>query len=327
MKNRKFHRNDTSGGRKIHQIDTSDSESDDELFLGMLTLDVNTVDADDKWSAELNVNEKPVMFQLDTGAKCNVITRETYNALDTAAPLSKPDAPLMSYTGHKIHTEGTAILPVQHNSKNYQLIFYVEYVKSPNILGERSCSDMNLVQRVQSVTQQHAKSENLDNILSQPEYDELLKELGCLPGEHSIKLNKSVTPTVQTPRKIPVALRDKVRDELTRMESLGVIVKQDEPTPWVNSMVVVNKGSKVRRKNGSKEYNLKLNRGKCEIKRTEVKYVGHLLTAEGVKPDPEKIRAVETMKKPENKQELLTFLGFIQYLRKFSLRRNKTMRK
>ena len=67
----------------------------------------------------------------------------------------------------------------------------------------------------------------------------------------------------------------------------------------------------------SKEYNLKLNRGKCEIKRTEVKYVGHLLTAEGVKPDPEKIRAVETMKKPENKQELLTFLGFIQYLGKF----------
>ena len=51
---------------------------------------------------------------------------------------------------------------------------------------------------------------------------------------------------MQPPRKIPVALRDKVRDELTRMESLGVIVKQDEPTPWVNSMVVVNKGSKIR---------------------------------------------------------------------------------
>ena len=434
--NRKFHRNDTSGGRKIHQIDTSDSESDDELFLGMLTLDVNTVDADDKWSAELNVSETPVTFQLDTGAKCNVITRETYNALDIAAPLSKPDTPLKSYSGHKIHTEGTAILPVQHNGKNYQLKLYVVDVKSPNILGEKSCTDMNLVQRVQSVTQHDAKSVNSDNILSQPEYDELFKGLGCLPGEHSIKLDKSVTPTVQPPRKIPVALRDKVRDELTRMESLGVIVKENEPTPWVNSMVVVNKGSKIRicidpkdlnnaimREHyplrtidevianmpnakyfskldavtgfwqirldeassklctfntpygryrftrmpfgiksapevfqkvmsqmvldiegaeaiiddilvlgatqeehdqrlkrvldRSKEYNLKLNRGKCEIKRTEVKYVGHLLTAEGVKPDPEKIRAVETMKKPENKQELLTFLGFIQYLGKF----------
>ena len=30
------------------------------------------------------------------------------------------------------------------------------------------------------------------------------------------------------------------------MESIGVIVKQDEPPPWVNSMVVVNKGSKIR---------------------------------------------------------------------------------
>ena len=68
---------------------------------------------------------------------------------------------------------------------------------------------MNLVQRVQSVTQHEVKSENSDNILSQPEYDELFKGLGCLPGEHSIKLDKSVTPTVQPPRKIPVALRDK----------------------------------------------------------------------------------------------------------------------
>ena len=195
-KDRKFHRNDTSGGRKIHQIDTSDSESDDELFLGMLTLDVNTVDADDKWSAELNVSETPVTFQLDTGAKCNVITCEKYNALDIAAPLSKPDNPLKSYSGHKIHTEGTAILPVQHNGNNYQLKFYVVDVKAPNILGERSCSDMNLAQRVQSVTQHDAKSENSDNILSQTEYDELFKGLGCLPGEHSIKLDKSVTPTV-----------------------------------------------------------------------------------------------------------------------------------
>ena len=67
----------------------------------------------------------------------------------------------------------------------------------------------------------------------------------------------------------------------------------------------------------AKEFNLKLNREKCEIRRSEVKYVGHMLTRDGVKADPEKIRAVQLMKKPENKSELLTFLGFIQYLGKF----------
>ena len=42
-------------------------------------------------------------------------------------------------------------------------------------------------------------------------------------------------------RKVTVALREKVKAELDRMEKLNVINKEDEPTKWVNSMVVVPK--------------------------------------------------------------------------------------
>jgi hypothetical protein len=41
------------------------------------------------------------------------------------------------------------------------------------------------------------------------------------------------------------------------------------------------------------------------------------LTSEGVKPDPEKVRAEEAMSPPENKSEQLKYLGFINYLTKF----------
>ena len=37
--------------------------------------------------------------------------------------------------------------------------------------------------------------------------------------------------------------REKVVEELKRMETLGVIVRQEEPTQWVNSLVVVQKPS------------------------------------------------------------------------------------
>ncbi|VDI12787.1 Hypothetical predicted protein [Mytilus galloprovincialis] len=67
----------------------------------------------------------------------------------------------------------------------------------------------------------------------------------------------------------------------------------------------------------AREYNLKLSAGKCEISKPEVTYVGHRLTSEGVKPDPEKIRAVNKMSKPECVKDLQTFMGFIQYLGKF----------
>ena len=57
-----------------------------------------------------------------------------------------------------------------------------------------------------------------------------------------------------------------------------------------------------------RENNLKLSPEKCEYRRNQISYVGHLLTSEGVKPDQEKVRAVEAMNPPENKSELLTFV-------------------
>ena len=43
---------------------------------------------------------------------------------------------------------------------------------------------------------------------------------------------------------------------------------------------------------------LKLNKKKLKLKMTEVSYMGHLFTSTGLKPDPEKIKAVTEMKRP-----------------------------
>ena len=75
------------------------------------------------------------------------------------------------------------------------------------------------------------------------DYPELFKGLGCLPGTYHIELIDGVTPLVHFPRKIPVPQREKVVEELKRMEQLGVIVRQEEPTEWVTSLVVVQKPS------------------------------------------------------------------------------------
>ena len=48
----------------------------------------------------------------------------------------------------------------------------------------------------------------------------------------------------------------------------------------------------------AREVNLKFNAKKCRIRQEEVPYVGHVLSKDGLKPDPEKIRAVQEMKPP-----------------------------
>lgn len=50
-------------------------------------------------------------------------------------------------------------------------------------------------------------------------------------------MDKFVQPTIHVPRKVPLAIKGKLKAELDKMERKGVIVKQDQPTEWVNSMV------------------------------------------------------------------------------------------
>ena len=69
----------------------------------------------------------------------------------------------------------------------------------------------------------------------------------------------------------------------------------------------------------AKSYNLKLNFDKGRVLKQQVSFVGHIISAEGLKPDPEKVRAMKEMPPPTTKEDVRRFLGSIQYLAKFLL--------
>lgn len=62
---------------------------------------------------------------------------------------------------------------------------------------------------------------------------------------------------------------------------------------------------------------LKLNKNKCAFGLSEIKYVGHIFSADGVKADPSKIEAITKMPTPNDSSELHRLLGMITYLGKF----------
>jgi hypothetical protein len=68
----------------------------------------------------------------------------------------------------------------------------------------------------------------------------------------------------------------------------------------------------------TKEKGIKSNEDKLEVGLTEVPYFGHIISAEGLKPNPSKVRAVKDMQPPQNKAELETILGMVNYLSKFA---------
>ena len=62
---------------------------------------------------------------------------------------------------------------------------------------------------------------------------------------------------------------------------------------------------------------LKLNPKKTTLVSCEVKYLGHVVSAEGVKPDPKKVSAVMQLAAPKNVREVRSFLGLAGYYRRF----------
>ena len=56
-----------------------------------------------------------------------------------------------------------------------------------------------------------------------------------------IRVDAEAVPVVHPSRKVSFAMREKLRNELIRLKELNVIAKVNEPTSWVNSLVVVNK--------------------------------------------------------------------------------------
>lgn len=66
-----------------------------------------------------------------------------------------------------------------------------------------------------------------------------------------------------------------------------------------------------------REAKLKIQVDKCNFLRKETEYLGHILTPEGVRPNPTKIEVIQNLKLPTTQKQIKSFLGITGYYRKF----------
>jgi transposase InsO family protein len=71
--------------------------------------------------------------------------------------------------------------------------------------------------------------------------------------------------------------------------------------------------------NKLKEFNLKVQLDKSEFLCKEVAFLGHVITPDGIKPNPSKIEAVQKYPLPKTTKKIKAFLGLVGYYRRFLL--------
>ncbi|KAK3713862.1 hypothetical protein QZH41_010915, partial [Actinostola sp. cb2023] len=276
-------------------------------------------------------------------------------------------------------------------------------------------------------------------------------EIGTLPGEVKLTVIEDATPVVCPPKRLPVEIKDQVKEELDKLVKIGVIDPVDHPTDWVNQMTVATKKSgelricldprslnkvlkrehyqlpvledtlhdlakaklfsKLDLKHGywhcvldepssilttfatpfgryewkrlpfrlsvsseifqkrliqaleglpsttpiaddillygkgehekdaekdhddnltkllerCQEKGIRLNKGKAVLKVKQLDFMGHFVTAEGLKPDPNKVEAIVKLQTPTDKQGVERLNGAVNYLAKFLLKLSQVM--
>ena len=63
--------------------------------------------------------------------------------------------------------------------------------------------------------------------------------------------------------------------------------------------------------------NIRLNDKKAEIKKDKIKFMGHLISAAGIEPDPSKVQAINDMPPPTDVHGVRRLCGMVQYLARF----------
>ena len=69
-----------------------------------------------------------------------------------------------------------------------------------------------------------------------------------------------------------------------------------------------------------RQRHIRLNKDKMKFKLPQQSYVGHAISAEGLKPDPAKVEAILNMPPPADKRGLPRIMGMANYLQKFAPR-------
>ena len=129
----------------------------------------------------------------------------------------------------------------------YTVEFIIVKGQCKSILGLKTCEELELLtvnrQNILLVISQSTNTQ----FLSEQDIVNSCSDVFKSKGKLHLELDESVQPVRLPPRRVPLAVKDKLQAELEILSNMEIIAKVDDPTNWISSMVVTTKrNGKVR---------------------------------------------------------------------------------
>ena len=226
----------TTQKKRIHTVADDNEVTEPEAMLSMDALQVHGM-SESTWLSTVDVHKSKVTFKLDTGAEASVLLLQVYKWLkkQTTNINERTSTKLSAYGGSTIIPVGTCVLHCTGKTNDCELTFFIVSKAVQPILGLRDCISLGLIQRIHTI-----QISDMSKSMIKVEFADVFKGLGNL-GTYHITLKDNAIPVIHSARRIPHSLLDRLKQCLETNLQCGVLKRVDEPTDWVNSLVIVEK--------------------------------------------------------------------------------------
>ena len=198
----------------------------------------------------MEIGNRAVKFQIDCGASINIITE----ALIGKSVITSTSKRLVMWNKTEITPLGATRMVLRNpkNQKKYSVEFVVVKENLTPLIGAQAAQHMKLitVNEENFVTTSPPSSKQAEvKVLNAAEEvikrfsDVFDRPVGTFPGKVHLEVESNAVPVIIPPRRIPTALKDKFKEELTKLVKEKIIAPVDQPTPCVDSVVVTTKKS------------------------------------------------------------------------------------
>lgn len=214
--------------------DTTDEQGDPlEGVYDLFSLDQKG-SSPEPYCVQLTVNGQEIPFEIDTGSSLTVMTRQSFDKYFCNTRLDECPAQLRCYFGFTQPAEGMFVPEVSFKSKFIELPCTVVRNSGPNLLGRDWLNALGF-------RPEHClyHLEPLQDVLNR--YPVVFSDdMGKVSSSCKINMKQESVPKFFKARPIPLALRSKVDQELSRLVDEGIL-NPVQNSDWAAPIVPVEK--------------------------------------------------------------------------------------
>ena len=190
------------------------------------------------FTVELCVEGTTLMFEVDTGAAVTLVSEETYKRHFPSKTLQRSSMRLKTYTEEQVQVLGQIVVDVCYGIQKGPYVLYVVKGVGSSLLGRDWLRHIRLDWR--SVAQTVANIKSVCHLPLLERYSEVFNDqLGKFKtGKAHLEVQPKAVPKFCKPRPVPLALKETLERELSRLEELGILERVIH-SEWAAPVVVV----------------------------------------------------------------------------------------